>query len=239
MPNALAITPHASVAETGNGTGLSIDLGDRTYVELTLNVTAASGTSLAVVVEHSPTVAAWSQVALFTVVTTNTTQNLVIPVCSRYLRVVWTIVGAAPGFTFSVTGIAHQHYCSVDDFTRFGIPPQALDGVPIAERALACLQASSEAEGYFASAYTMPLVSIDLATRGHVARMSALRLMTFMGFAPDSGKDSSLEAGYTNAVSWLNRIAKGGLRPPGIVDSAPEILEPEVYVVSAAPRGWR
>lgn len=241
MPNPLATTTlHASGTETATGTGTSVDLGDRTYVELTLNVTAASGTAptLAVTLDQSATQAAWTQVALFTPASAVGAQQLVIPVTQRYLRAKWTVGGTTPSFTFAVTGTAHQLYASTDDLTRFGIPAQALDGIPVAERALACLQASDEAAGYLASAYTLPLTAWDLDLRAHVARMTAFQFMSYVGYAPDSGKDNTLQLGYQNAVAWLNRIAKGGLRPPGIVDSAPEILEPEVYVESRASRGW-
>jgi hypothetical protein len=85
----------------------------------------------------------------------------------------------------------------------------------------------------------MPLTTWDVATRKHVACMAAYDLMRFRGYDPNAGPDELLQRGRDQAVQWFMRIADGKLRPVGIVDSTPVVTETEVYVESAASRGWR
>jgi hypothetical protein len=242
MPNATAITMHASGAETVDGTSTPItDLADRTIAQLTLDVTAISGTaapSLAITIEHSLTGQDWATVGQIAALTAVGARQLTLPNVRRYLRASWTITGTGPSVTFSLTGTGHQLYCLPEDLPRYGIPAPALRDVPLASQADSCLSASTEAEGYLASAYAMPMVSWGADLRAHVARMAVYDLMRMIGYDPDSGKDVLIETGRANAIQWLNRIAAGKLRPPGMIDTVPEVLEPEVWVESGTPRGW-
>lgn len=241
MPNQLAITLHsATTPEIASGIGLSVDLGARTLLELTLDVSVMTGTSpaLAVVVEHSQTTADWALVGTFIAFAGIGAKNLVIPNARRYVRVSWTIAGTLPSITFAVTGVAHQLYTETSDLTQYGIPEIALEGVSAVDRALACLAASDEAAGYLASAFTLPMVAWDRDLRMHGANMAVYTLIRPRGYDPDSGQDTLIRDGYDRALKWLDRIAAGKLRPPGMIDSTPEITEPEVWVVSQASRGW-
>lgn len=237
MPNPIAITLRASAAATAGGTGTSVDLGDRTYVQLTLDVTAFTTGPLVVYVDTSLLGGEWVAAGQFEAVGGVVNRTLTVPAAGRWLRVRWTL--SAGSVTFAVTGTAHQLYALPADVTRYGVPAAALDGVPLTAVADACLSASDEAAGYLSSAYTLPLTAWDIGTRKHVSAMAAYDLMRFRGYDPDSGKDELLQRGRDQAVQWLNRIADGKLRPVGIVDSTPTVAEPEVYVESAASRGWR
>lgn len=242
MPNQLAITLHASGAETANGTGSSFDLGDRTLLQLTLDVTSLSGTSptIAVVLEHSRTGSDWATVGLFPTCIAAGAHRLNVPDVLRFVRAKWTITGtASPSLTFAVTGLAHQLYCLPADIGRYGLPASVYANVPTAVLADFCLAASTEVAGYLASAYTLPMVAWDDDLRDKTTQVAVLKLMRFRGYAPDSGKDDTIQMARDEAVKWLNRIADGKLRPPGMLDSTPTVTEVEVYVDSAASRGWR
>lgn len=241
MPNQLNITLHASSAETVTDvSATSVDLGDRTFVELTLDVTALAVTTVAtVIVETSRTGTEWVFAGRFDALSKPATRALVVSDALRFIRCRWSLAGTSPSATFALTGTAHQLYAVPADIARYGLPATALEVLLPEQLARACLAASGEAEGYLSSAYTLPLASWDVGTRSHIARMAAYEAMRYRGFDPDSGKDTSLEIGRSEAVTWLNRIANGKLRPPGIVDSTPAATENEVYVASDRGRSWR
>lgn len=240
MPNVLAISAHPSAAETVSGVGTAVDLGDRTYVTLVSNATVmTSATTLIVTAETSLTNVDWTAVGTFATQSGISAVSLLIPVCSRYLRVRWAITGSAPSVTFAVTGAAYQLYAHPADLVTFGMPAVALARFSAATQAAACLASSDEAAGYLASAYTLPIVSWDQDLRKAVACLAVYDLLSSNGYEPDSGKDSVVETRRNNSVSWLKRVADGGLRPPGIVDTTPVIRETEVQVVSWQSRGWR
>lgn len=241
MPNALAITLHASGAETVTGIGTAVDLADRSLVQLTVNVTAITGTAtptIAVTFEHSIAQNDWILIGTLPAITVASTKTITLTGTYRYVRAKWAITGTGPSVTFAITGTAHQLYCEPSDITRHGIPKAAVESVPFEVLADKCLTASEEAAGYLASAYKMPLVSWGVDLRKHVAIMATYDLMRFIGYDPDAGKDSLIRIGRDDAVAWLNRIAAGKLRPVTIIDAEPEVMEPEVWVASGASRGW-
>jgi len=241
VPNTIAITLHASGAESASGASSTpIDLGDRTLVEFTLDVTALAATTVVtVIVETSRTGTEWVFAGRFDALSKPSTRALVIPDALRFIRARWAIAGSSPSATFALTAVAHQLYALPADIARYGLPAAALELVSPEQLARACLAASGEAEGYLSSAYKLPLTAWDIGTRSHVAKMAAYEAMRHRGFDPDSGKDASLEVGRGEAITWLNRIANGKLRPVGIVDSTPEAAENEVYVASERGRSWR
>ena len=238
MPNPLAITLHASAAVSSAGTGTVVDVGVRTYTELQLDVTAIAGT-LAITIESSPTQSSWLALGFFKNITEMGARTLIVPDGHRYLRAKWTITGTA---TFSITGSSHQLYATPADVARVGMAKAALEAIPVADVATACLNASSEAEGYLAAANTLPITSVDAATRQHIARMAVFELFRFRSKAASGGVDPMLEIGRSDALTWLNRVATGKLRPPGLVDATPDTQEvgsaTDLYVISGPPRRW-
>lgn len=240
MPNPLAIVLHASAAETASGvTSPVIDLADRTFAQITLDVTAlSSAATLAVVIETSVLGTDWRTARAFEIATALGTKQVNVASGDRFMRARWTITGSTPSITFVINGTAHQLYCLPSDIALYGIPSAALNGVPVEVLAEKCLAASDEAAGYLDGAYTLPLVSWGTDLREKVACMATLKLMRFRGYAPDSGKDDTIKDASDEALVWLNRIANGKLRPTTIVDTTPLIRETEVYVESEWPRGW-
>lgn len=240
MPNPLAITLHASSAAAATGIGTAVDLTDRSLAQLTVDVTAMTGTtpSIAFTFEHSIAQTNWLLLGVVDAATAIATTKVTLTGAYRYVRAKWTITGTTPSVTFGITGTAHQLYCEPSDITTHGIPKAAVVNVSMEQLAEKCLSASDEAAGYLASAYELPLTSWDSATRKHVARMATYELMSSRGYKADSGKDDQIRQGYDDALKWFNRIASGGLRPVGIVDTVPEINEAEVWVYSSSSRGW-
>lgn len=98
----------SSTTQTATGTGSQFSTGTAHTLRLTLNVTAASGTSpsLTVNVQTSEDGATWSAVASFAAATATGTQRKVFTGLDRYFRATWTISGTTPSFTFSVSGEA-------------------------------------------------------------------------------------------------------------------------------------
>lgn len=240
MPNQLAITLHASAAETASGTGTAVDIGDRTLLQLTCDWTVLSGTgvNLQVFVEGSLTQSNWTGLRTFGLSSTIGAVQLLVPEAMRYVRCRWVLSGTSPSATFAVIGIAHQLYCLPSDLTKFGIPEQAICDMDDDQRASACLSASDEAAGYLGSAYALPLTQWDTDLRKHVAAMAAADLMAFRGYDPESGPDKLIGMRRDQAIEWLNRIASGRLKPPALLDSTPLVSEQEVYVVGSPSRGW-
>lgn len=80
--------------------------GSNDTARLTLNVTAASGTSptLTVTVEHSADGSTWTTLGSFTAATAVGTQRKVFSGLDQYVRGSWTTGGTTPSFTFSVSG---------------------------------------------------------------------------------------------------------------------------------------
>lgn len=243
MPNPKDIILRASAASTTGGTGAVLDVEGRTYTEVMLDVTAiASGTTLEVTIESSPTQSSWLQVGFFRKVTTQGARNLVVPDGHRYLRAVWTLSGSSPSATFVVTATAHQLYASPKDLALSGVSKSVLDGMTVLEQATACLVASSEAEGYLANATTLPITSLDAATRTHIARMAVFETQRAKG---NIGKENTgvFEIGRSDALKWLGGISSGKVRPPGLVDATPDVAETgtgsgDLFVISVPRRGW-
>lgn len=96
-----------SAARTATGNGAAVELGDRTAVRLTLDVTAASGTgpTLDVTVQTSRDGVTWYEAGTFTQATGAGTQRKVFAV-DRFVRGSWTVGGTTPSFTFSMLGEA-------------------------------------------------------------------------------------------------------------------------------------
>ena len=101
-----SVTLAPSGARTASGQGSTVPTGDLDPARLTLDVTAASGTtpSLTVNVQHSSDGATWVTHSSFAAKTATGTERKVFAGLDRYVRASWTITGTTPSFTFSVTG---------------------------------------------------------------------------------------------------------------------------------------
>lgn len=98
----------AGAVQTASTNGGAVPSGPYNTLRLTLNVTAASGTtpSLTVNVQTSGDNSTWATVASFTAATTTGVQRKVFNGLDRYVRATTTITGTTPSFTFGVVGDA-------------------------------------------------------------------------------------------------------------------------------------
>lgn len=238
MADALAITLHADATETVSGANAAIDIGAlRTCVKATLTVSAMTG-SLSVALETSATpTGPWLRVGAFVALTVPKSVDCVFADCRRYVRIAWSFTNTiTPTATFSVSGEAHQLYASLRDIDVQGLSKQAIGSIPNEEKAEHALAATGEAEGYLAGGYALPLVAWSPELRRQVAQIAVYSIMCKRGFQPQ-GTDELIVKNRDDAISWLSKINRGNLKPPGIVDSTPEVEESAVVVVSGPPTG--
>lgn len=220
MAYALPIALHALTAETADGTGQTVDVGEhRSVVRASLLVAELTGAQLDVTLETSSDQTSWRALgALGTLRGIGRTAERTIPGCERYIRVTWDLTGTA--VTFAVNGAAHQLYATPADIQRAHLPSVALEAVPEEQVIDALLAATDEAEGYLTSGHTLPLVSWNDDLRMHVAGLAAYSLMRSRGFDP-TGSDALIVKGRDDAIAWLSKIAARKLSPCGLVDSTP------------------
>jgi phage gp36-like protein len=247
MPNQLAIIPHASSTATASGVGAVLDIGDRSYVEIQLDVTAVtSGTSVAVTVETSSTQSNWVLATRIPPVLVTGYTPAIVPDARRYIRVTWTITGTSPSVTFSITGKAHQLYTKPIDVQQYGISANALSNKSLESIARSCFNASSEAEGYLVSGTTTPILTIDQATKQHITAMAVYDLLRFTyGFGDESSGGTRIESDRNEAIAWLKSLSAGRVKPPDLTytnptdDSDPSFTSAySALVVSGRKRGW-
>jgi phage gp36-like protein len=234
MANTLAL--HVSGVESASGTGASTDIGAlRTVARLLLDVTVLVG-SCKVEIQDSLTGVDWKTAKSFETISAIGAREMLVVGLRRYVRAKWTLTGDGAAATFALSGTARDTYCTPADLGRV-VKSSAIEETSLDARWLACIVGSDEADGYFASGYTLPLLAWDDATRLHVARIAVAELFSQRGVDPQ-GPDANVLLERDRAIKWLGRIAAGQLQPPGIVDSTTESFEGGSVVVSATPRGW-
>lgn len=107
-------------------------------------------------------------------------------------------------------------YASATDLVNTGLPAVALTtltGVQIS----AALQAASDfADTFFRARWgqtAVPLVTWDSSVTEAVAKIAALRLMRIRGYSPTSTADQQFQAGYQDALDWLNKVQRQQAHP--------------------------
>ncbi len=104
------LTIQPSGAETASGNSASVEVGEYKEALVTLNVTAASGTSpsLTVLLQASDDEGTtWYNLpnASFTAATAVTSQAIQINTFGDYIRASYAITGTSPSFTFAVKAV--------------------------------------------------------------------------------------------------------------------------------------
>ncbi len=101
----------ASGVRTASGEGASTDLSNTKELIVTLDVTAVGGTTptLDVKLQHSPDGVKWSDQGTAYAQKTGVAREVkVFTQYHRYVKVVYTIAGTSPSFTFSVEATAKE-----------------------------------------------------------------------------------------------------------------------------------
>jgi hypothetical protein len=257
MAAALPITLRALADAASSGVGTAVDCTlltpttdassatrvPRWAAKLVLDLAAiGAGNTLLVEIETSddPLAAAWRWLCTEEhVAALEEPLEIYIGGLQRYVRARWTLSGPSPTARFGLTGEAHTVYCRPKDIITDAIVEYAIDQAKADKRVRACVLASTEAEGYVASAYTTPLLGWGEDLTEKTALLAAPKLLNGRGRHPESPDEGVYKAADNALVHWFNRVANGQLKPPGIVDTTPEVFEGGSVVVSSPSRGWR
>lgn len=154
-------------------------------------------------------------------------------------------------------------YATPGDLVVHGGVPDALTDIPVPDQQAALDSASTVADGYLRSRFTLPLIPsgtaplwpVDLVSA--VCRIAYYTLLSARGFNPEQGSDSNIRSRYNDAMAWLKDVAKGNVTPM-VTDSSvngalggPFVVQPvlsdtvtnpdgSAAIVVSAPsaRGW-
>lgn len=238
MANALAVTLHASAAETASGASAAIDIGAlRSCLKLRLDLDSITGTGARVSVFIETAASAtgpWRPLSSFPALSVAVSKEQVFADCLRWNRVRCTIEGTGTSATFTVSGAAHVLYAKVADVGIHAIPAEAIKSVSVAEQAACCLAATDEADGYIGGGKTLPLTAWGDDLTAQVANIAAFKIMKRRGFQPQ-GSDELIVKGRDDAISWLRGVGRGDIEPPGMVDSTPDVYDAGISVFSDQP----
>lgn len=251
MPQALSLELLASGTQTASGSGNAVDItvtddpevtAPRRALRVTVDVTvfvpvdSDPTPSIVYTIEtRASTSAPWR--AAGSVSTENAgVYMLAVGGLDKFVRVTWAFTNMTSA-TFSAAGVAHVTYCDPADITALAVPEHSIEEIDGSQRANACISVSDTATGYLNSAYVLPITAWDDDLRMYAAQMAAALIFRRRGADP-AGPDKMVFDAETAAIKWLDRIANGRLKPPGIIDSTPDIWEGGSVVVSGRSRGW-
>jgi phage gp36-like protein len=234
-----AIILASALARTASGYGTSVDRAEKSAAQLTLSVSAASGTSpsLAAAVETSQDGTAWTTAAAFATRATTGQETVIVAGLSQYVRVAWTVSSGAE-FTFAVAGELLTCYAEPADIYAFSVPESAILRLGTQKIAKALLAATEEADGRFNNRYVLPLVAWGQDLSKHVGMLAGADLIVGRGLNPDVTDKEIIDGVRDRAVAWLTAVGSSKISPPGMVDSTPEIDEAAPILYTHVRRGW-
>lgn len=243
MPQALAVTLVESTEAVDDGEGDAVDIGEaRRAARVSVFVTSFEAVDadpvpsvLFAVQTRAAETLPWLTVDTVSASATGVLK-LAVGGLERYVRTTWDLTNMTSA-EFEVTAVAHQVYCDPADMVLDSVPEEALEDITASTRANACIVASSKAEGYLAGSFNMPITAWDDDLRAETSALATAVCFKHRGFDPN-GPDKLILDCEKAALTWLDRIANGRLKPPGIVDSTPETFEGGSFVVSTTSRGW-
>ncbi len=138
--------------------------------------------------------------------------------------------------------MAQSQYCTLAEFQAVGVTPQAR--VRFGDTAItAQLQAASSiADTYLASQFTLPLIvspqGWDMSLTKAVADIAAYFLYCQYGFNPaNSPADQLIQIKYENAIKWLSQIRDEEIFPQW-TDSSSTTPEAGAYIESQPQVGF-
>jgi hypothetical protein len=122
-----------------------------------------------------------------------------------------------------------SQYCTPTDLLS-ATNPLALQGIANAQQVQACIEASSEADGYLNDRYPPPYSApFPTALVIHVAYIAVFRLFTARGYNPDAGADNRIAENYyaatfnphTGVFGWLARVKRQEISIPDLIYTKP------------------
>lgn len=106
--------------------------------------------------------------------------------------------------------MAQVVYCTSADLL---LPGEALQELQSTDIDRAIKSASSEADSYLSTRWTLPLVmgpdGWPTALVNAVAQIATYRAMLLRGYAPVAGQNDSIRDGYKDALAFLKALSKG------------------------------
>jgi phage gp36-like protein len=227
----------ASTVITADGNSADVTLTDvgvaLLNIEVTAYTTSGAGASVKVYVDRRAVATdSWTDGDAFTF--TSVSRQSVAVETGALVRVRWDVTNIASA-TIRVEGVAHQVYAKPSDLSQ-AIVAGAIAELSASDKARACLTATDTVNGYLTS-YVLPLTSWTYDLTLKTAYIAAAMLVTQRG-ADITGPDSLVYLERDKAVSWLNLVAAGRVRPPGIVDTTPDEYDAGIAVASN-PSRWR
>jgi phage gp36-like protein len=108
-------------------------------------------------------------------------------------------------------------YATSDDLV---VPAQALSMFSAGDKTDALEKASQLADGYLNSRFRLPLTAWGDDLTDAVAVVATYKLIMKRGYKPGSVDNSELYQRYKDALSWLDKVAKGTVTPTNVVDSS-------------------
>lgn len=127
-------------------------------------------------------------------------------------------------------------YATRDDLNSLGLPPEVLARTSGSRQDAALALASSRADGYLASRYTLPLTSWDTSLTWAVCAIASYELLIFEGFNPE-GADAEIPRRAREATRWLEQVGDGTITPV-VVDATPLVAGAGPTVYTRPKRGW-
>jgi hypothetical protein len=146
-----------------------------------------------------------------------------------------------------------SQYCQPSDLVLYAINPLALQSIPVGNQTAACIEASSEADGYLADRYPPPYFTpFPVSLIIHTSYIAVFRLMNARGYQPDAGADSRIAENYyaatfnphTGVLGWFSRVKRQEISIPDLLftkPTAPFYSMPAVRTggpQAARIRGW-
>jgi hypothetical protein len=146
-----------------------------------------------------------------------------------------------------------SQYCFPSDLILYAINPLALQGIPIPNQTAACIEASSEADGYLGDRYPLPYFPpFPTALIIHTTYIAVFRLMNARGYDPEAGADEQIRQNYymttfnpnTGVLGWLARVKRQEISIPDLIFSTPASPNFSLPAVRtggpsvASVRGW-
>lgn len=246
MSDSLAITLHASAAEVASGSGAAVDLHGTDGVEtrrlaiLVLSLSAITGTnpSLTCYLDTSTDGASWRQVDAWASQTAAAASvELKTGDCDRYARVRWVLVGGGSA-TFTVSGYAHETYCTLAGLAALGAASTAVSALAKTARIEHLIAATAVARGYLTRKFLPPIIRVGSDVSQAVAKMASLSLLTDVRGVNPHTEATALALEEARAKErWLRDVSRG-IAGADVTDSTPTTPEGAGAVATGTSLGW-
>jgi phage gp36-like protein len=130
-----------------------------------------------------------------------------------------------------------SQYADPADLVPQAMPQAAADSFTEAEQLAALVAASVELDGDLNRRFTLPLTAWGEDVRRDVAVVAGYELLSGRGFDSADEGSAMLRRATAARARW-QRIGKGELDPPGLIDSTVTTNEGGPVFVTSTRRGW-